>query len=75
VSVCVSVCLCVHTGTIKQTMRGGNMGVMCVAFSKNDEMVLAGSNDNAARVWAVDTGRIKVRGAPEGRTVRDAGER
>ena len=31
---------------------------MCVQFSKNDEMILAGSNDNATRIWAVETGRV-----------------
>ena len=47
-------------GTIKQTMRGANLGIMCVQFSKNDELIMAGANDNATRIWAVDTGRLKV---------------
>ena len=57
------------SGTIKQTMRGANLGIMCVQFSKNDELVMAGANDNATRIWAVDTGRLKVRLAqpPAGR--------
>ena len=41
-------------------MRGANLGIMCVQFSKNDELVMAGANDNATRIWAVDTGRLKV---------------
>ena len=45
-------------------MRGATLGIMCVQFSKNDELVMAGANDNATRIWTVDTGRLKVAACP-----------
>ena len=32
---------------------------MCVRFSPNEEFILGASNDNAARLWSVEQGRIR----------------
>jgi len=40
-------------------MRGANQGIMSVQFSKNDEFLLAGANDNITRIWHVESGRAR----------------
>mgnify|MGYP001239117496 CR=1 FL=1 len=46
-------------GTVKAIMRGANQGIMSVQFSKNDEFLLAGANDNITRIWHVESGRAR----------------
>lgn len=50
----------VLTRSLKSTLHGCLQSVMCVAFNSTDEYILAGSNDNAARLWHLATGRAKV---------------
>jgi autophagy-related protein 16-1 len=49
-----------HTGALKGSLTGAVQSVMCVRFSGNDELLLGASNDNATRVWSVNSTRLKV---------------
>lgn len=48
------------TGAQKSVLQGSGAGVMAVGFSYANDMVIAGANDNAAKVWTLSTGRLKV---------------
>lgn len=44
---------------LKQQLTGAERSIMCVDFSKNEELVLASSIDNSVRVYTLKIGRIK----------------
>lgn len=50
----------VKTGSLKSTLTGCLQAVMCVSFNATDELLLGASNDNAARLWHLGTGRPRV---------------
>lgn len=50
----------VKTGSLKSTLTGCLQSVMCVSFNATDELLLGASNDNAARLWHLGTGRPRV---------------
>jgi len=41
------------------SLSGPEKTVMCLQFSPNDELLMAGSNENAVRIWSVSLGRVK----------------
>lgn len=47
------------TGQSKSTLSGATQSVMSVEFSPSDEFVVGASNDNACRVWSVDSCRLR----------------
>lgn len=51
----------IKTGSLKSTLTGCLQSVMCVSFNATDELLLGASNDNAARLWHLGTGRPRVR--------------
>jgi WD40 repeat protein len=50
----------IKTGSLKSTLTGCLQSVMCVSFNATDELLLGASNDNAARLWHLGTGRPRV---------------
>jgi hypothetical protein len=49
-----------YSGQTKQTLSGSIQSIMHVSFNNTNEMVAGASNDNAARLWYLKTGRIRV---------------
>lgn len=47
------------TGQSKAILSGSAQSVMYVEFSPSDELVAAACNDNACRIWSVDTCRLR----------------
>lgn len=50
----------IFIGQIRQTLSGSIQSIMHVSFNNTSEMIAGASNDNAARLWHLKTGRIKV---------------
>lgn len=38
---------------------GAERTIMSVAFSPDDDLVMAASNDNATRIWSLELGRVR----------------
>ncbi|RUS17762.1 autophagy protein 16 [Endogone sp. FLAS-F59071] len=58
-----------RTGNPTQTLTGALQSVMCVAFNSKDDLILGASNDNATRLWNLQTGRIRISGSHD-RTIK-----
>ncbi len=50
----------VSTGARKHTLTGSAASILCLDISEDEKSLMAGSADNAIKIWSIESGRTNV---------------